>query len=355
MAQIKLPSKGSEGKAPAKQVTSSKPAETKTLPAGPVLTLKVMADTDCKFYMDGDYKFSLTAGQIERINLQPGEYLFKAVSSINNNDVFKTYYTVGKNELGIQKFYEIDLKSIAAKHLKNESEEREIKEKAADEKRALENEQAAKETLKIEKEREELAFAQTIKPFKGKIRFNVNWENLPDELNKDFFKPGESTYFSNYRKDRNETRFPDLCTTTIYDYDKMETMAKTDLLALDEDKIVVFDKIKQYPDGLGSISYIDEYKTIAGYTCQKALVKNPELDSPIPCFVVRNFSSRMNGYSATNVAPFLMLEMWMPIKSDIYTLTFHQIATSVSTEPVSDALFSFDAVSTGVEIIDNRK
>ncbi len=355
-AQIKLPSQQSETKTPAKQSAPVKTTTTQNTYSTPVLTLKVTTDTDCNFYVDGEYNTTIKTGEIERLAFQPGEYQFKAVSAENSNDVYKVLFTVTKEETGTQKFYEIDLKSIAANRLKNENTELEKIEKAAKEKRDLENEQTAKETLKKEKEQEELLIAQTIKPFQGKIIFEVTWENIPQSYNMDFFKPGEEIYYCKNNKDRQDVKLPALSNTTaIYDYDKMETITITEDLVSKKKAEAVYEKMKQYPEGQMSITFLDEYKTIAGYKCQKALYKSPESDSQILCFVVRKFSSLITGYSSTNVAPFLMLETSWPVKFGDDTVIMHTKATSVSEEEVNDALVSFTAVPPGVRLIDKRR
>ena len=101
-AQVKMPSQEPEKKAPVKQtITETKPVNT-----GPVFTLKIMSNVSCRFYVDGEYKSTITGENIERVNLKQGEYMFKAVSTDNNADVYKKLVTVTKEQIGTEKFYE---------------------------------------------------------------------------------------------------------------------------------------------------------------------------------------------------------------------------------------------------------
>ena len=104
-AQVKLPPKQVEQKAPVKQtVTEVKPVNT-----GPVFTLKVMSNVGCKFYVDGELKATVAQDEIEKLQLKAGEYMFKAVATENNTVVFKEFFTVTKEQIGTEKFYKIDL------------------------------------------------------------------------------------------------------------------------------------------------------------------------------------------------------------------------------------------------------
>ncbi len=110
-AQVKLPTKQTETKpAPAKQ-TPAKTPEQKQSYSGPVFTLKVITNTDCKFYVDGELKGIIGTDEAPlKINLKMGDYQLRAVSIDNNEDEFRQIYTVDKT--GMEKFFEIDLKAI---------------------------------------------------------------------------------------------------------------------------------------------------------------------------------------------------------------------------------------------------
>jgi formylglycine-generating enzyme required for sulfatase activity len=116
-AQLKDPrSNASKNKQPAPTKVNPK---TITSPSG-VATIKITSDADCKFYVDGEYKATITGDNIIKLNLKSGQYQFKAVSISNTNDVFKEYYTVEK--AGTEQFYEIPLSQIINRRLRNEQE-----------------------------------------------------------------------------------------------------------------------------------------------------------------------------------------------------------------------------------------
>ena len=110
-AQIKLPQKENEQKAPAKQAPA-KTAEVKPVFTQPVFTLKVIPDADCRFYVDGEFQATIQKDEIAKISLNKGEYKLKAVSLNNEADVFKELYTVNPQDIGTEKFYEIAVHDI---------------------------------------------------------------------------------------------------------------------------------------------------------------------------------------------------------------------------------------------------
>ena len=118
-----------------KQTAPIKKEEPKPAHTGPVQTLKVMSNVACNFYVDGEYTATLTETGIERINLKMGEYQLKAVSTDNSADVYLQIYKVDKT--GIEKFHEIDLKTIAAERQSREGTEQSNAQKDAAEKAAI--------------------------------------------------------------------------------------------------------------------------------------------------------------------------------------------------------------------------
>lgn len=112
-AQVKLPPKQTEPKAPAKQIIT----EVKAANTGPVLTLKITSDISCKFYVDGEYTATIEAGDVAKINLKKGEYQFKVVSTETPDKVIRLIYPV--EETGIEKFYNIEFNKTTAQTQSN--------------------------------------------------------------------------------------------------------------------------------------------------------------------------------------------------------------------------------------------
>lgn len=163
-AQVKIPPKQTQTKTTPAKTTTTKTTETKPTYTGPVHTLKVMSNVDCKFYVDGEYKATITEGSIERISLKLGEYQLKAVSTENSADVFRQILKIEKT--GVEKFYEIDLKTIAGERERREYTEQSYAEKkAAAEKAEREKvaaEQSAAQKANAEKAAREKAAAQQL-------------------------------------------------------------------------------------------------------------------------------------------------------------------------------------------------
>ncbi len=137
-AQIKLPSKQTETHSTTVKQTPAKTTEEKPAYSGPVFTLKVLTNTDCKFYVDGELKGVVRKDDAPlKINLKLGDYQLHAVSIENNEDELKQIYTVDKT--GMEKFFEVDMKAAAEERERRRIAERTAIEKAAAEKTEAEN------------------------------------------------------------------------------------------------------------------------------------------------------------------------------------------------------------------------
>jgi formylglycine-generating enzyme required for sulfatase activity len=126
-----------------------------------LFTLKFTTTADCKLYIDGEYKTTLVTDGIYKIDFRAGDYQIKAVSTANTADVFKTFYTVNKEDLGMQKIYEIDLQNIIQNRLDNEKRIEE--EQMAAEKAAREKAEAEVRLREAEKAMAEKAEAERLK------------------------------------------------------------------------------------------------------------------------------------------------------------------------------------------------
>ncbi len=117
-----------------------------------VLTLKFTTTADCKLYVDGEYKTTLVTDGIFKVDLRAGDYQVKAVSTSNAADVFKTFYTVNKEDLGMQKIYEIDLQNIIQNRIDNENRIEQERIVAEKQKELAEKAQAEKEEMQKQKQ-----------------------------------------------------------------------------------------------------------------------------------------------------------------------------------------------------------
>ncbi len=112
-AQVKLPPKESENKAPAKQTTA--PKQTNADPAEGKQVLKLTTNADCYLKIDGEDMGLVRVDEVKKVYLNKGAYIIKAISTGNKADVFNTEYNA--QEINIQATYPIDLKSIIDQRL----------------------------------------------------------------------------------------------------------------------------------------------------------------------------------------------------------------------------------------------
>ena len=119
----------------------------KTLP-----NLKLKADVDCVFYLDGDKCLDLEAGSIKKLPLSKGEYELRFVSKENDKDVLEMEFAMPE----VDKLLKVTLSEVVNNRLQKEEEDRkaveEAKRKLEEEKRAAE---AEKRRVEEEKRREE--------------------------------------------------------------------------------------------------------------------------------------------------------------------------------------------------------
>lgn len=90
-----------------------KPAAPKPKPAAPApstvgtSTVKVTCNAPCKLYVDGELKGTIKGEEILRVQLRPGEYQFKAVSTAHAADEVRKLHTVER--AGTEVFHAVDL------------------------------------------------------------------------------------------------------------------------------------------------------------------------------------------------------------------------------------------------------
>ena len=117
---------------------------------GSFATVKIMPDTDCSIYIDGDLKGTLAAGAILKIKLEKGDYIIKAVG-LNKADELTQTYTVAT--VGVETILNIGMASVVKARLAKEIEDKRNEEaqkakELADQKE--ENEKAALKQKAIE-------------------------------------------------------------------------------------------------------------------------------------------------------------------------------------------------------------
>ena len=116
-------------------------------PAVHLPNLKLKADLDCVFYLDGEERSHLKAGIIQKFPLAPGEYELMFVGVENESDRVEMELEMPEADK-LQKVY---LKDVRDSRLKKEAEAR----KAAEEKRVAEEKRRAEEQRQAELRRQE--------------------------------------------------------------------------------------------------------------------------------------------------------------------------------------------------------
>lgn len=375
-AQIKLPPK--ENKTQVKQVPA-KTSDSNPVNSGPTLTLKIISNADCKFYLDGELKTILAKDEIEKIQLKAGDYQFKAISTANSADIYKEIHTVRKEEIGTERFFEINLQSIINLRLaeerlaiqrEKESDANEIafEKKSEAEKTEKENAEREKAQTINAKEKQQADFAarqneflnntDNIKPFKGKIVSETTWDNVTPDM-KEYYKDGNTVQYYTDNKYRLEMNSSEMVKTTIiYDYERNESLSLLTMnISGKETKTATLQKTNKQDWKLESIEYFDEYKTIQGYNCQKAyyhLHQNSDAtlkDLKMNCFVDRSFYTPGEGFSENNIVPFITFDYNCGFNTNGFI--YNSKVVSISEEPVDDYLFSLIPPK-GYKLTDNR-
>lgn len=122
-----------------------------------VANLKIKCDLDCVFYLDGEERLQLTADQLQKIPLSPGEYELAFVGTENPAD-----HLVQDLEMQqVDKLLKVSLKEIRNKRLEKEAEEKRI----ADEKRREEEKRKEEGETQRKAEEEERRFATSDREF----------------------------------------------------------------------------------------------------------------------------------------------------------------------------------------------
>ena len=115
-------------------------------PAVHLPNLKLKADLDCVFYLDGEERSHLKAGIIQKFPLAPGEYELMFVGVENESDRVEMELEMPDTDK-LQKVY---LKDVRDSRLKKEAEAR----RAAEEKRVAEEKRLAEEKRRAEEQRQ---------------------------------------------------------------------------------------------------------------------------------------------------------------------------------------------------------
>ena len=116
-------------------------------PAGKLPNLKLKADADCVFYLDGDERAHLKAGIIQKFPLAPGEYELMFVSTDNTKDRIEMEFEMPETD----KLQRISLSEVIKARQQKEAEERRF----AEEKRLAEEKRIAEEQLQAELRKQE--------------------------------------------------------------------------------------------------------------------------------------------------------------------------------------------------------
>ena len=108
--------------------------------------LKLKADMDCVFYLDGEERAHLKAGVMQKLPLAPGEYELMFVSEVNASDRVEMDFEMPD----VDKLLKVSLSTAKDSRLQKEAEARRL----AEEKRQAEERRLAEEKRKAEEQRQ---------------------------------------------------------------------------------------------------------------------------------------------------------------------------------------------------------
>ena len=181
-----------------------------------------------------------------------------------------------------------------------------------------------------------MSFIGKLPEFEGKIVYSISYEDLPEEYAAyTSMMPKESTIYIKGEKTRVEQSTGMGSTITIID-----NKAKTGYICMDMmgNKMAFKMDAKTFDDNSNAnekpeVTYSNETKTIAGYTCKKAEIKSKDAEEPmvvwfteeIPTFKSKDFKY-INGFP-----------MEYQVKNG--GMTMLMTATTISKEKVSDTYF----------------
>lgn len=117
-------------------------------PSQKLSNLKIKADMDCVFYLDGEEKAHLKAGAIQKFQLVKGEYELKFVSEDNSND----FEEIGLEMLETDKILKVSLRSLRDSRIQKEAEAKRIAEKQKTGKKRLEDDGKSSKKHFVEEE-----------------------------------------------------------------------------------------------------------------------------------------------------------------------------------------------------------
>lgn len=122
-------------------------AKHSSVPVGKLPNLKLKADLDCVFYLDGEERLHLKAGHIQKFPLDQGEYELMFVSDENETDRIEMEFEMPK----VDKLLKINLSTVRENRPKGEAEEkRRTEERRLAELRRQEAQKAAEEQKREE-------------------------------------------------------------------------------------------------------------------------------------------------------------------------------------------------------------
>ena len=108
--------------------------------SGNFATVKILPDSDCTIYMDGDLKGTLSTGQILKVKLEKGDYIIKAVGT-NKLDELTQTYTIAT--VGVETILNIGMAAVVKTRLQKELEIKQNEQ--AEKERALADQKAQNE------------------------------------------------------------------------------------------------------------------------------------------------------------------------------------------------------------------
>jgi GLPGLI family protein len=169
--------------------------------------------------------------------------------------------------------------------------------------------------------------------FEGTIKYEMTYSNIPAEMQQfSAMLPTQTTMYVKGDKSRVETSIPMGSQALIFNKNATEFIMLMDMMGMRKAVKVAIDNSQE---NIPQITYHDEYKTVAGYKCQKASVVTSDENGNSVTLELYFTEEIPNAHKDLNFVKGLPLQY--NAKQNGIDVNF--IATSIDKTPVSDNNF----------------
>ena len=171
--------------------------------------------------------------------------------------------------------------------------------------------------------------------FEGKIIYSINYQALPAEMNgMESMLPKNMTIHIKGNKSRVEQKQMMGKSVVVSDMDKKNGFMETDMGGQKMRINISTEEFSKEENQFSDIEYLDESKTIAGYPCKKAIMKDESGELVMTVFYTEKISNKAQ-------KEFVGLKGFpLQYSMNQQNMKMEMTATEVSEESVSDGIFN---------------